>query len=339
MNGDRSPGSFERTEPLQTGMKDRGLGSLVSLIREELKEAASPGAARLVDAIRARHGDAVHAVLFYGSCRRDEDSEGDGLLDFYVFVERYGDLYDSRLAALGNAILPPNVFYLQTGEGDNILRTKYSVISFADFARGTSPRHFHAYFWARFAQPCTLVYAQTEAYADAVAEALADAVRTFVLRALPLADERFRIEDLWVRQFDQSYRGELRPERRSASEQLYDANRERYERVTRAALRELPVDAVFEVAGGEEWVTVRLSTWSRRLAMPLWRLRRVVGKVFSVLRIAKGAFTFEGGVDYALWKIQRHSGATIEVNWREQRHPLLALAGIFWRLYRRGAIR
>lgn len=320
-------------------MMDRGRGLLVDLIREELKEAVSPGAARLVDAIRARHGDAVRAVLFYGSCRRDEGSEGDGLLDFYVFVERYGDLYDSRLAALANRLLPPNVFYMQTGEGDGVLRTKYSVVSLAGFAHGTSLRYFHAYFWARFAQPCTLVYAQTEAHAGAVAEALADAVRTFVMRALPLADEHFRIEDLWVRQFDQSYRGELRPERRSASEQLYDANRERYERVTRAALRELPVDAVFESAGDEEWVTVRLSPWTRRLALPLWRLRRVVGKLFSVLRIAKGALTFEGGVDYALWKIQRHSGAKVEVNWREQRFPLLALARTFWRLYRSGAIR
>jgi hypothetical protein len=334
MNGVRSP----RAESWQTGPAVRS-DHLVGLIREELKEAPSPGAARLVDAIRARHGDAVRAVLFYGSCRRDEGSEGEGLLDFYVFVERYDQIYDSRLAALGNRLLPPNVFYLQTGEGENVLRTKYSVVSFADFARGTSRRCFHSYFWARFAQPCSLVYVQATAHADAVAEALAEAVRTFVLRALPLADEHFRIEDLWVRQFDQSYRGELRPERRSASADLYDANRERYERVTRAALHELPVGAVFETVGGEEFVTVRLSPWTRRLALPSWRLRRVVGKVFSVLRIAKGALTFEGGVDYALWKIQRHSGAQVDVRWREQRYPLLALVRIFWDLFRRGAIR
>jgi hypothetical protein len=317
-----------------------GERDLIDQIREELHQPVSAGALRLVDAIRSRHGEAARAVLFYGSCLRDEESEREGLLDFYVFVERYRGFYDSRLLALGNAVLPPNVFYLQAGAGEDALRTKYSVVSFADFERDTSPRCFHAYFWARFAQPCRLVYAQTPAHAEAVARALAGAVRTFVLRALPLADERFRIEDLWVRQFDQSYRGELRSERRSATRDLYEANRRRYEGVTRAALGELDVEARIEIdAQGQEWVTTRLSPWTRRLAMPLWRLRRVVGKFFSVLRIAKAAFTFEGGVDYALWKIQRHSDATIDVNWREQRYPLLALAGIFWRLYRRGAIR
>lgn len=313
--------------------------SLVELIREEIRQGGTPGARRVVDAIRARHGDAVKAVLFYGSCRRDEASEPDGLLDFYVFVERYADIYHSLLERVGNRLLPPNVYYLETGAGEPVLRTKYSVISFGDFARGTSSACFHSYFWARFAQPCTLMYAQKDAHADAVAAALASAVRTFVLRGLPLAGERFRTEELWIRQLDQSYRGELRPERRSATTELYQANRERYERVTRAALNELPVDAVVETAEGQQWVTVRMSSWERRTATGMWCLRRVVGKVFSVLRLLKGALTFEGGVDYALWKIQRHSGVRVEVNWREQRFPRLALAGIFWRLYRRGAIR
>ena len=39
-----------------------------------------------------------------------------------------------------------------------------------------------------------------------------------------------------------------------------------------------------------------------------WRFRRLVGKVLSILRLAKGVFTFDGGVDYILWKIERHSG-------------------------------
>jgi len=311
---------------------------LVDQIREELDRPVSAGARRLVDSIQQRH-KGVQAILFYGSCLRDETTEPDGLLDFYVFVDRYRDFYEGHLGALSNALLPPNVFFLQIGEGETTLRTKYSVVSLRAFAHGTSSRYFHAYFWARFAQPCRLIHASSPEAYDAVAEALAQAVRTFVARALPLVPARFRTEDLWIAQFDQSYRGELRSERRDATRQLYESNRDWYERVTPAALAELGVDCRSETVDGERWFTAEISPLSRWWALPMWRLRRVVGKIFSVLRLAKGAITFEGGVDYALWKIVRHSGAEVDTNWRQQRFPLLALASTFWKLYRQGAFR
>jgi hypothetical protein len=58
-----------------------------------------------------------------------------------------------------------------------------------------------------------------------------------------------------------------------------------------------------------------------------------------VLRLLKALFTFKGGIDYVLWKIERHSGVTIEVAPRLRRIPLIGIAVIFWRLYRRGAFR
>jgi hypothetical protein len=313
--------------------------TLAELVGEELGQPVSAGARRLVEHIRRRHGDAVQAVLFYGSCLRDETTEPDGLLDFYVFVDRYRDFYPGRLAAAANALLPPNVFYMSIGEGTSALRTKYSVVSLAAFAHGTSVRYFHAYFWARFAQPCRLVYARSAAARAAVTEALADSIRTFVLRALPLAPPRFRVEDLWIAQFDQSYRGELRSERRGATRQLYDANRAWYERVTPPALAELGVAFEREREAENDWFTAQVPPLSRRMALPLWRLRRMVGRIFSVLRLAKGAVTFEGAIDYALWKIVRHSGSGVDTNWRQQRYPVLALARTFLRLIREGAIR
>lgn len=313
--------------------------ALVDQVRDELNQPVSTGAMRLVDAIRKRHGDGVQAVMFYGSCLRDEAAEREGILDFYVFVDRYRDFYGSGIAALSNALLPPNVFFMQIGAGDDALRTKYSVVSLAAFAHGTSPRYFHQYFWARFSQPCRLPYARSTAAADAVAQALAGAVRTFVLRALPLAPERFRIEDLWITQFDQSYRGELRSERRDATRNLYEANREWYERVTPAALREIGVRYSVESVDGQDWYAAQLSPTARNLALPLWRLRRIVGKIFSVLRLAKGAVTFEGAIDYALWKIQRHSNTAVDINWRDKPYPLFSLVSTFIKLFREGAVR
>ena len=65
----------------------------------------------------------------------------------------------------------------------------------------------------------------------------------------------------------------------------------------------------------------------------------MIGKLFNIARLIKAAFTFEGGLDYILWKIARHSGVTIAVTDWQRRHPLLAAPGLAWRLYRRGAFR
>ena len=70
-----------------------------------------------------------------------------------------------------------------------------------------------------------------------------------------------------------------------------------------------------------------------------WTMRRLAGKALHVLRLVKAAFTFENGLEYLLWKIQRHSGETVEVKDWQRRHPLLAAPGLALRLYRRGAFR
>ena len=56
-------------------------------------------------------------------------------------------------------------------------------------------------------------------------------------------------------------------------------------------------------------------------------------------RLAKATLTFTGGVDYILWKVERHSGVRLEVSPFLRRHPLLALCSLSLRLYRRGGVR
>ena len=45
-----------------------------------------------------------------------------------------------------------------------------------------------------------------------------------------------------------------------------------------------------------------------------WRRRRLAGKLLNLLRLVKGAFTFEGALDYVLWKVERHSGVRVAVS-------------------------
>ena len=82
-----------------------------------------------------------------------------------------------------------------------------------------------------------------------------------------------------------------------------------------------------------------VSAAQRRRSGLLWALRRVCGKLKSVLRLLKAALTFKGGFDYLLWKIERHSGQRIEPTERQRRYPLLFAWPLLWQLYRRGAFR
>jgi len=70
-----------------------------------------------------------------------------------------------------------------------------------------------------------------------------------------------------------------------------------------------------------------------------WFLRRANGKFVSFSRLVKGAFTFDGGIDYLAWKISRHSGVEITPTPWQRRHPILAGLMLFIQLRRRGAFR
>lgn len=287
-------------------------GNLLSFLAEEVRRPVSEGVGALVDAIRCRHGRSVQAVLFYGSCLRRRDLEG--MADLYVLVDRYGGFYSSRPAALLNALLPPNVYHLEIDWQGRTLRAKYAVVALGDFERLNSVRSFDAYFWARFAQPCALIFAADAAAADSTLRALRSAILTFVRRGVTLVAWRFSAAELWTRQLRESYRSEIRFEKALIPEELYQADPRRYELVTRLALAELGIGGPVEneVAPGTFQLRARLSAWERRAGSALWAARRCQGKLFSLLRLAKGAFTFRGGIQYAAWKIERHTGVKIE---------------------------
>src|SRR6185436_703618 len=72
---------------------------LADLLRRELLRPSPAAIAPLVDEIRRRHGDAIAAIVFYGSCLRTGQYDT-GVLDFYVLVDRYRDVHTSRVAVL-----------------------------------------------------------------------------------------------------------------------------------------------------------------------------------------------------------------------------------------------
>lgn len=311
---------------------------LAQMVEAELAQPVSPGTHALSARLRERYGAAVRGVLFYGSCLRGGDAY-DGVVDLYVLVDDYRDTYRNPALAVLNYLLPPNVFYLEATVGERVVRAKYAVLSLRDLARGTSARTFEPYFWARFAQPCALVYAADAQVRQQVVTAVANAIVTMVARSVPLVAPRFTSRELWTTALGETYRAELRAERPGVVEALWTNAPDRYERATQGALAALGHQIATQSPGAALSYTVHLPEHRRREARLLWRGRRALGKTRFLLRMLRNALIFEGGVDYALWKIQRHSGIETASTWREQRHPLLALGAHAWRLYRAGAFR
>jgi hypothetical protein len=292
----------------------------------------------LIDEILARHGEAARAILFYGSCLRT-GVELDGLVDLYLLVDNYGTAYTSRIHACFNRLLPPNVYYLERKFAGQVVRTKYAVLSLADFLKGTSSRWFHSYLWGRFCQPTALLYARDHEAAGLVYQGFAQSVLTFVRRVLPRINADFTARQLWRRGLALSYGSELRAERPEKSARLFDAATDYYEKITRIALTAIPYPV--KIIRHNDGISYRARIPARvRMSSGLtWGVRSIQGKLLSALRLLKALTTFEGGVDYILWKIERHSGVTVDVEPRLRRRPLWAMWVLSWRLYRRGGFR
>ena len=289
---------------------------LRKLVAEELDAQVDPRVRAVAAAIAAKHGAASRAVLFYGSCLRQQQLDG-LMLDFYLIVSDYRAAYGKRWLAAANRLIPPNVFHF---EHDGLV-SKYAVLSEADFAHECGPDAWTVSTAARFAQPSRLVWSADEAARERVLDAVSRAAPSLLGWTLPLVDRR-DVPGLWRRAFAQTFAAELRAERAGRPAAIVDSDPDRYELFASAALEAIPAQRL-----------------SRVRALRWWNGKQRHGKLYSVARLAKASLTFSGGADYIAWKINRHAGTEIRLKPWQQRHPLLAAISLLPRLLKSGAVR
>ncbi|GJL68194.1 MAG: hypothetical protein NPIRA06_08290 [Nitrospirales bacterium] len=285
-----------------------------------------------------KYGKAVQGILLYGSCLR-AGTDQDGLVDCYVIVDQYASVYQSVWLTLLNRWLPPNVFYGEVNLEGRIVRMKYAVLSLEDFERSVTPKWFHSYFWGRFAQPTAVMACPSHMMSQRIISGLGRAVLTFLGNVVPQMPRQFSAKDVWSIGLALSYSAELRAESKGRIATLWDSNQAYYEQVAHATvLTHFPKIRVIQ-GNGITMYEMEYSRWDHTKNRIAWIVRKVQGKVLSILRLMKAAFTFQGGADYLIWKIERHSGVKIELTPAQRRHPIWAGLTTFWRLYRKGAFR
>lgn len=299
--------------------------SLADLVAAELSDPVDVCVTAMAQALAGRYPGAAKAVLFYGSCLRQQQLDG-LMLDFYLIVSDYRAAYGKSWLAAANRLIPPNVFpFAHDG-----LAAKYAVLSEADFARLNKADADNVSVWARFAQPSRLVWAADEAARLKAIEAVSQAAPTLLKLAAPAAQGVGPGDGchIWRSGFSLTYNAELRAERKERSGSIVDMDEDRYRRFTGPAL------AAAGLAPVPRFSPAEIAANSKR-----WRKLQRRGKWLTLLRLAKASFTFAGGIDYLAWKINRHAGTQIALKPWQRRWPLLGAVSLLPRLLSHGAVR
>ena len=254
----------------------------------------------------------VSAVLAYGSALRDSNPDST-LIDFYVLTQGNEGVSKSAISRALCNLVPPNVYYAEHSIDGKTYRAKYAVLPLELLASRLKGETANPYFWARFAQPTRLVWTADDLARTRVIQLLTRAMETAQSHAALLAPGADAATQ-WTMLFENTYPTELRPEDPARAKLIVDMQRAHFE-------------------------TIATLAPSTSISTKPWSTRRWQGKLLSVARLLKAAFTFHGGADYAAWKIERHSGVKIEVTDWQRRHPVLASILMLPKLLRLGALK
>ena len=273
-------------------------------------------------------GSHVLGFLYYGSSLRDVD-DASKMLDFYVIVDSYKTVHKGRpIRQIINRYLPPVVYYYEREDADGTLTTcKYSLISLPEFERRCGRSAFLSIIWGRFSQPSLLYFPKDKMIENKILTARANAVLHVARSTEGLFDHAPTFIEFWARGFRESYRTELRPESSEGrSREIVAKYSDRYEKL---------MQTIYGEPNGEAYALPTAS--SRSKAKRQWFLRRLIGRPITAIRVLCSAATFDGGLDYVLRKIERHSGVTLEPSPFQRKHPVLCAPVLGWKLWRKGA--
>lgn len=294
----------------------------------------SPLVAHILSA--ARDSGTICAMLLYGSGLWQGYSE-DTVWDMHVLVESYKGFNDKIWHRLAGSVIAPNVYYFEFPSGGKTWRCKCNVMRMDQFQKSARGQCLTPHIWARFAQPCYLAYARSQEDRERTLTALSHCVVTFQKFALPFCEAKeISSKDLWTAGFQKTYGMELRSERHNRIENLYEARSSQYETRTRTAVQDRLLSLTLV---SPDRYRVNLSSTRIRWRRILHTVSLPFQKVAAIFRIIKSSTTFDGGVDYALWKVERHSGVRVEVTEFQRKYPLIGGWPVLWTLWRKGALK
>lgn len=290
-----------------------------TLIEDYLARTPDDIVATFTQTLAERPG--VVAVLFYGNLLRDRNAGG--LLDFYVLTESHRHYHGTGFSAFFNWLLPPNVYFDEKQDTSGAtLHAKVAVMTLETFSSRMNRHSFDTTLWARFAQPVILGFSRDATVRKDVTAAIIAAHEAAAWWAARFSPDNSSGPDVWAGLFQKTYGAELRVETSARAATIVDNAPELY-----TALYDNLIKGT------------AITSTQNRDALRAWSRRRQFGKALNIMRLIKAAFTFRGGINYALSKVERHSGRPVILRPWERRFPWLAAPFVLLRLIRERRLR
>ena len=292
-------------------------GALQQRLETQLSAPVDPAVSAFAQALAEASG--ALAVLFYGSNLRTGSLEG--VLDFYVLLPGM---------ASDEPAIWPRVSYHERETKGATLRAKVATMRLATFAKAASGQLTDTTIWARFVQPCALVWTKDAKAAQAVTQAIASACITAARLAVALGPDEGAVEDYWRALFQATYKAEFRVEKPGRENDILSVNAQHFAGLLPQALSAGGVT----IAQDDGRLTPQLEGERRAETLKWWKRRQRLGKPLNFVRLIKASTTFDGAARYAAWKIERHTGMKVELTPFRERYPVLAAPGVLWALWR-----
>jgi hypothetical protein len=240
---------------------------------------------------------------------------------FYTAMHASGELHRSpgKMTALAR-VLPPNVIAFTPQEGAAGI-AKCLVVSVADVERAVSDRPPDHFLLARLVQDIGLIWVEDPAVGGWVRRRLEQARAGVLAWAGPFVEEPFDADSLGRCLLEVCYRSEFRPEARDRAAVVFESQRRHF---TRSLLPELEAAAqqgtLAKGPDGFRFVAPPTAADRRR-----WRRHFIRSKARTTARWLKHVVTFDNWLPYVTRKVERRTGATIELTRLEKRWPVIFL--------------
>ena len=297
-------------------MRERVGETLETRVAASLSVPVRDEVAAFAEALAREEG--ADAVLFYGSNLRTGSL--DGVLDFYLL-----------LPGRQRERIWPRVGYHERAIDGVALRAKTATLSLERFAKAAQGQSRDTTIWARFVQPSALVWARDDSVRREVVAAVAGAARTAGRLAAALGPRKGPANSYWKALFRETYAAEFRVEPPGREDSILAANAAHFDGLLPLAWE----DAGIAFAREGNALAPALEPGPRRTILGWWKTRRRMGKPLNILRLAKATTTFDNAAAYGAWKLERHTGIALAVTPFRARHPLLAMPGAAWELWRK----
>lgn len=306
------------------------------------------GAGELAAKLVGAGGEAVRAVLLYGSHLLQAEPDRHSAFDFVVIVRDYPSFYSAmksagelhrpvRLMTWMARVLPPNVIAFAPDDGREGI-AKCLVVDRADFSCALSSDPKDHFLLGRMIQRVGTVWTASPEDAEWVERRLSEARLAVLSWMAPYLkpDVPFNAAELGRRMMSVCYRGEFRPEAPDRSDRIFAAQAEFFQQQYHAVL-ERGVEAGTLRREADRFAPLaHVPPGTRRR----WRRHFVRSKIRATSRWFKHAATFDNWLPYVVRKVERHGGRPITLTRIERFWPVVflwpRLIGVFLRRPRSG---